>query len=250
MRPVIGVSCNKRQWTGELSLRNEYITMIIQSGGLPFLIPINQQEEIFKESLFLCDGLLLTGGGDIAPDFYRQERKLTGTRGIDRERDQYEFGLVSAALELKKPILGICRGMQIINVFFQGSLFQDIGMEMPNSGAHQPDQMTPEVFHEVFLRDNTKIGKFLGGKIIANSFHHQSVKDPGDGLIVSGISPDGVVESIENCGEPWIIGVQWHPERLGWMDSMQSLFKEFVEISKHVLSGTLPLDQPNKTMLS
>jgi putative glutamine amidotransferase len=231
LKPFIGISCNQRRGSGEMCLKTDYVAAIIKNGGLPVLIPVNQDEGLLSELLLVCQGLLLTGGGDIDPAFYGMEMLPQATLDVDRERDLFEIGLAKQALGSKMPILAICRGMQVLNVCLHGTLFQDLNLELPNSGVHQGNQVSGPAFHQVFFKRNTHLRNLLGEQMLVNSYHHQAIKELGKGLIISGESPDGIAESIEGGKDTWMIGVQWHPERMKEEDSMQALFGEFIEAS-------------------
>lgn len=231
MKPFIGISCNQPRGSGEMFLKTDYVAAIIKNGGLPVLIPVNQDEGLLRDLLLVCQGLLLTGGGDIDPAFYGMEMLPQANLNVDRERDLFEIGLAKHALDSKMPILAICRGMQVLNVCLQGTLFQDLNLELPNSGVHQGDQVSGQIFHQVFFKRNTYLRNLLGEQVLVNSFHHQAIKELGNGLIISGESTDGIVESIEGGKDAWMIGVQWHPERMTEEDSMQALFGEFIAMS-------------------
>lgn len=227
MKPIIGISCNQRRWAGEYYLRTEYVRAISKNSGTPLLIPVNQDPHVLANSLEHCDGLLLTGGGDLGPDFYRNRHSLLLTN-VDEERDWFEIGLVRLALAARKPVLAICRGLQVLNVALHGTLYHDLHSELPNSGSHQPDSITREASHPVYFKNNTRLAKNFGEQVLVNSAHHQAVKDLGEGLIAAGVSPDGLIEAVEGK-EGFVIGVQWHPERLLDIPAMDRLFKDFIE---------------------
>jgi putative glutamine amidotransferase len=243
-KPVIGISCNQRLVPGEIFLKTEYVAAIIKNGGLPILIPVNQDEELIDDWVTVCQGLLLTGGGDIDPAFYGREMLPRVNLNIDQERDRFEIGLAQRALNIKMPILAICRGIQVLNVCLHGTLFQDINLELPDSGVHQADSMSKPAFHPVFFKKNTRIEKLLGDQALVNSTHHQAINNPGNGLIISGTSPDGIVESVEGGKDSWIIGVQWHPERMAETDSMRALFGELIGAANRFQ----PLDRSSSFM--
>ncbi len=236
MKPIIGISCNQRRWAGEYYLRTEYVRAIVENRGTPLLIPVNQDSKVLADSLEFCDGLLLTGGGDLGPDFHHNRVPIL-LENVDEERDWFEIGLVRLALRSGKPILAVCRGLQVLNMALCGTLYHDIDMELPNSGLHQPDSIVREASHPIYFRENTRLFKIFGEEALVNSAHHQAIKDLGKGLIVSAVSPDGVIEAVEE-EEGFVIGVQWHPERLLHIQPMNHLFKDFVEAcSNKVLAG-------------
>lgn len=241
MRTIIGISCNQRRWAGEYYLRTDYVRAITENEGTPLLIPVNQNSEVLADSLELCDGLLLTGGGDLGPDFQRSGYTIL-LENVDEERDWFEIGLVNAALLLGKPILAICRGLQVLNIALRGTLYHDINREILNSGLHQPDSIVCEASHPVYFKAKTRLLNIFGEEALVNSAHHQTIKDLGEGLKVGAVSPDGLIEAVEG-EDGFIIGVQWHPERLLHIPSMNQLFKSFIDAcqnkintSRHILA--------------
>ncbi len=181
-----------------------YKNAVIASGG-----------EIGKEN---CDGLILCGGGDISPSFYNEEN--INCINVDYSRDKYEFELLEKFLILKKPVFAICRGMQIVNVFFGGSLYQHIENHKNIDGTDAYHTVTAK---ESFLTD------LYGENFSVNSCHHQSIKDLGKNLSVTALAPDGTIEGIWHKNSS-IIGVQWHPERI---ENGKLLFDYFLELCRH-----------------
>ena len=236
-KPVIGISGSliiddsgsfagyKRSY-----VNNDYILSVIKNGGIPFIIPFNENEEVIKAQMEMIDGLLLSGGQDVAPRNYGEE-PTPKLGDIFPERDDFEYGLLKAALEAKKPVLGICRGSQIINTYFNGSLYQDlsyIGVEvLKHNQVNSPSMVT----HSVTVDKNSKLYEIFGEeKIMVNSFHHQAVKKVGEGLLKVASAPDGVIEAIEKPDYPFLVAVQWHPEMLqNSVDMMNKLFLRFIE---------------------
>ncbi len=227
MKPIIGVSCNQRRWAGEYFLRTDYVRGITENSGAPLLIPVNQDPQVLADSLEYCDGLLLTGGGDLGPNFHENRPSLY-LENVDEERDWFEIGLVRLALTAGKPVLAICRGLQVLNVALQGKLYHDLNTELPDSGSHQPDELAYEASHPVYFKENTRLARIFGEEALVNSAHHQAIKELGAGLIVSGVSPDGLIEAVEK-EEGFVVGVQWHPERLLHIPAMNQIFKDFIE---------------------
>lgn len=232
MKPIIGVSCNQRKWAGEYYLRTDYVKAITENSGAPLLIPVSQDPQLLTDSLEYCDGLLLTGGGDLGPDFHQEGKTPLLLENIDEERDWFEIGLVRLALKARKPVLAICRGLQVLNVALHGTLYHDLNTELPNSGSHQGDSIAGEASHQIYLKENTRLAKIFGEAALVNSAHHQAIKDLGVGLTVSGVSPDGLIEAVE--GEAgFILGVQWHPERLLHIPAMNQIFKDFIDACRN-----------------
>lgn len=229
MKPLIGVSCNQRSNPGRIVLRNEYLAVIEENDGLPVVVPVNPDPRILEETLSRCDGLLLTGGGDIHPAFYGKPEDCV-IRGGDWRRDCYEIILTDFALRVNMPVLAICRGMQILNIYLNGTLYRDLRLEFPEAEAHETETVGARCFHPVKILRGTKLYRILGEEeVTVNSSHHQAVNKLGDSLITSGLSPSGIVEAVESVTDRWVIGVQWHPERLTGVRAMPGLIREFVK---------------------
>lgn len=156
-----------------------------------------------------CGALLLPGGGDIDPSLYGQA--VNGSRGIERELDLLEIGLIQEFVRTGRPILGICRGIQVINVALGGTLFQ----HLPTAAAHQWEEETGDKVHPVTAAKGSFLHKLYGEAFSVNSAHHQAVDTVAPELAVSARAPDGVIEGLEDCARG-IYGVQWHPERMAF----------------------------------
>ncbi|UCR90443.1 gamma-glutamyl-gamma-aminobutyrate hydrolase family protein [Mycetocola spongiae] len=188
---------------------SEYGTSVAGAGGLPILIPLGSPGAEIVEHL---DGLLISGGQDVDPRRYGQSPD-PHVEVIDPERDDLEFSLVAAALAAGIPILGICRGHQLLNVALGGTLIQHLSGgegEAHATSAYPRNHRT----HRVDILEDSISHGLYGDSQMVNSFHHQAVDVPGEGLVVTARAPDGVVEAIELIGSP-VMGVQWHPETLG-----------------------------------
>ncbi len=215
------------------------VQAVLQTGALPLIIPsILQSKEQAEEILSRVDGLLLTGGGDVDGKFYGQPNHPL-QRNVNEARDQDEFLLIQTALEQQKPILAICRGIQVLNVALGGTLIIDIPTEVPNSLQHRPSESGHEnaISHVVNLQAGTKLFDifFRTEKLQVNSFHHQAVKTLGKGLRINAIADDGIIEGVELEGHRFCIGVQWHPEvKAGNREAMIPLFQSFVEAAARV----------------
>lgn len=179
-----------------------YARAVVDAGGLPVHLPLDVDPREFVERL---DGILLTGGADINPSQYGHE--VDGSVDIDDLRDELELKLLDGAIELKVPVLGICRGLQVINVHAGGTLHQHV----PSHTFHDDDGSA--TVHEVNFELATTLGGIYGARHDVNSLHHQSIDALGDDLVVAGRSPDGSIEAIERSDSP-VIAVQWHPEML------------------------------------
>ncbi|KIG12588.1 Para-aminobenzoate synthase, amidotransferase component [Enhygromyxa salina] len=197
-----------------------------RGGGLPIQLLDLREKEALEQAIAGCDGLLLQGGADVAPVCYG-EQPLRPEWGGDLIRDQHELAAIEVALALGKPILGICRGVQVLNVALGGSLYQDIETQVADSLVHRDWDRYEIIEHEVALereswlgeafRDHGRAGSSDGAlTLLTNTIHHQSVNRVGISLAVSARAPDGVIEALEVIrADRWAVGVQWHPE---WLD--------------------------------
>jgi putative glutamine amidotransferase len=213
MRPLVGVtiSCDGRR-PGFFSLRQDYVRSIEKAGGLPVVLTPGAAAEA-AELLERIEGLVLTGGGDIDPALYGQERHASVSE-VQPERDAFEVALARRALDRDVPLLAICRGHQVLNVATGGTLIQDIASSLAGAENHDPERERWELSHDVRIRPGSQLARILGrDRVAVNSFHHQAVKDLGEGLEATAWAVgDGVVEAIEAPDRRFAVGVQWHPE--------------------------------------
>ena len=194
------------------------------------LLPLALGPETLQAIFSRLDGLFLAGGGDVNPACYGVPAHEK-THDIDDLRDQTELLLARWALEADQPLLGVCRGVQTLNVSAGGTLLQDVAALVPQAIRHQyaPEKPRSYVAHELETVPDTRLASILGAVAHVNSFHHQAVERAGEGFIVSAVAPDGVIEAIEGRGQRFAIGVQWHPEGLISSDpTMLGLFEAFV----------------------
>lgn len=216
----------------EVDSLDNYLTWLgrsVPGVALRILTPGRTLEEEEAE----CDGIVLTGGGDVHPASYGREDALRVAREVKVERDAFEFGLIRRALSAGKPILGICRGCQVFNVALGGSLIPDL----PSAGylSHAREEVA---VHPLLVMQGTVLRSILRtGAGMVNTSHHQSILTPGEGLRVAALSEDNVVEAVEWSepeGRPWILMVQWHPERAWGMDHSfsESILGAFVRAVK------------------
>ncbi len=216
-RPIIGITLDiDREY---LKLRQHYPPAIIKAGGIPLLIPHGNDPSVIAG---IVDGLLIPGGGDIDPSYYLEtpilkDDEQVAHEAVSRERTEFEIALLRAIMELGKPVLGICYGMQLINVALGGSLYQDIGKQSGMLLDHRKGS------HRIVGR-----AAWVKGEFTVNSSHHQGVKRIGKGLSACAFSDDKLVEAFELSGYPFLVGVQWHPERSDDILSL-SLLSAFVE---------------------
>lgn len=189
-----------------------------------------------------CDGVMLTGGVDVDPSAYGDAERHP-TVETDPARDDYELELARLALAGDLPVLAICRGAQVLNVAAGGTLVQDIPTASPDALAHQQTHAKNALVHDVTVTPGTCLSVLLdrrlqGGRAMAvNSRHHQSVKQPAPGFVVSATAPDGVVEAIEKPSARFCVGVQWHPENFWQSGEFQPLFEGFVSAARRYRAG-------------
>ncbi|MEK3933687.1 gamma-glutamyl-gamma-aminobutyrate hydrolase family protein [Sporosarcina sp. FSL W7-1349] len=230
MKPVIGLTSNMNV-DGKHEIDPEYMAAILLAGGLPFIIPADVEQEA-EQAASLLDGLVLTGGKDIDPQCYGEEpHPKLGE--VSPARDRMEIALVGQMKAADKPILGICRGIQLLNVAFGGDLFQDVEGQMDRP-VLQHAQRAPRSHpsHTVKLESGSVLEEIVGEPLLqVNSFHHQSVKRVAASLRISAFSNDGIVEAIEGREGNFLLGVQWHPERLAVAGDAPSLriFNSFIQ---------------------
>ena len=215
------------------SLSNDYVESIIKAGGIPVILPILSDEESIRRQIELIDGVLLSGGLDINPLVYNEEPSPK-LGYIFPDKDAFDLLIVKIACELKKPILAICRGHQILNVAFGGTLYQDLSDMEGSYIKHQQQTKDGAASHTIDIIDGSILHNILGSSIITNSFHHQAIKDLAPGFKVSAYSKDNVIEAIEKCNENFVIGVQFHPEIMATYndDNMLKLFQSFIVASQ------------------
>jgi putative glutamine amidotransferase len=234
-KPIIGISSSlltlKEGWfTGRerLFVGYDYILAVQKAGGIPVVLPVVEDCELIDS----IDGLLLSGGYDVSPLEYGEEPE----KGLDMVcpiRDRFEITLAKQARDANLPILGICRGHQLLNVAFGGTLYQDIGSNLPCTIQHVQKRTPSEASHTVELVADTSLQQLMADSTLnANSFHHQAIKKVAPGFRISALSKDGVIEGIENEGQLKILGVQWHPELMTDQPKMMALFDWLVQAAR------------------
>jgi putative glutamine amidotransferase len=226
-KPLIGLTC---RWDAEKHrhyLESEYSEAIVAAGGVPVLIPLISG--VAAELTARLDGIVLSGSGsDVDPELFRQKRYPEVSQ-VHPERDETDLQVLEQAFRDKKPVLGICYGMQSLNVYLGGSLVQHI----PTSVSSTIEHDSPTAHHAILLEPESKLSTWLGGatQVQVNSTHHQSIDKPGLGLRVVAVASDGVIEAVEG-GSPdhFVVAVQWHPERIWHNDRLSArLFTELVD---------------------
>jgi len=226
---LIGLSVNHKDETSCVNCA--YVNAIVKAGGFPVLIPLISETKALDEILSNIDGLVLTGGGDIYAPLFGEELHPAVT-SYDLERDHYDLYLVRSAIRRQIPVLGICRGHQVLNVALGGTIFQDIPSQIPDSKInHDQTEAKPVGTHLVTIRPESLLYKITKQKNLrVNSIHHQSVKAVAPGLEAVAFSEDGVIEAIESNEGKAILGVQWHPEHMTeGNEAMLAIFRFFTD---------------------
>jgi putative glutamine amidotransferase len=235
MRPLIGIASHAdfRQESGRPIYCNNrtYSHAIEQAGGIPILIPFFQDMTALETLLARLDGILLSGGVDIHPERYSEEPHPR-LRKTSHELDEFELTLAHMALQEDMPVLGVCRGMQLLNVALGGTLYQDIDSLYPESVDHcRQDLPRNTLIHDVFVEAGSRMEKVLGSRRVGvNSLHHQAIKMPGKGVHISGRAEDGIAELMEVPSYSFVLATQCHPEEIYMKENAYAnLFSAFVQ---------------------
>lgn len=236
-KPVIGLTPGHNADSQDAFLRPAYLKALAAAGAIPVMLPLEATSDDYQQIAETFDGFLFTGGPDPHPFLFGEEtHEKCGN--VSSKRDTMELALLSQAMAARKPVFGICRGIQIINVGLGGTIYQDISSQHHGAAGVKPafplahrqpyDYKIPS--HSVTPDPNSRLAHICGhGALKVNSMHHQAVKDLAPGLTASGTAPDGLIEALEMPDYPWLLAVQWHPEYLWQHDpSMALLFGSFV----------------------
>ena len=242
MYPVIGiVICGLTEDRQFVS--NAYIQAIDESGGLPLIIPRVLSPGLFPDYSLICDGFLFCGGDDISPRLFGEDL-LTDRGHTDTRTDQFHLDFMKHILSTSLPVFGICRGMQVLNVALGGTLIQDISLRnVPSLNHMQISKNREDSSHRVSFSRDSLLYRICGSYLETNSFHHQCIRQPGRDLRITGVTADGVAESIESTKRKFCAGVQWHPEHMyRSSSSMRELFSIFIEHAKNSKTILVPVD--------
>lgn len=233
-KPLIGVTTyrftNKHNYP-QYGISEAYMQALIAAGAHPVAIPLNFPISDLETLLQRLDGILFSGGGDIHPKNYKGSDHPK-VLGVDDERDRLEMALFQWVWKLGKPFLGICRGMQLINVALGGTLYEDILEQHPNAMRHQFAEKRSRDYlaHEVEIQPESRLREILGvERLRVNSLHHQGVRQLAEGVHCAALAPDGIIEALEVAGHPFGLAVQWHPENLQAYPPARALFRAFVQ---------------------
>ena len=242
-RPVVGIPTQTLQSLGGVSaeipaswvMSQRYILTLTQAGAIPWLIPL-VDEDTLRGIYDELDAVFLPGGADIDPATYGADPHPLCDK-TDRDRDRVEVSLATWAMAEEKPVLGVCRGMQLVNVAAGGTLYQDLTEERPGSLKHDYFPFRGQSYardylaHEVTVAEGTRLAQRMGaGALKVNSMHHQGVRTLGQGLVATAVAPDGLIEAIEGDGDAYLVAVQWHPEALTDNDARtRGLIADFID---------------------
>lgn len=239
-KPIIGLTPNHNTDNNDISIRPTYIGALKAVDAIPVVLPLNAFTEDLEQLADTLDGFIFTGGPDVHP-FYFGEDTLDGCGNVSPARDTMELMLLPLVMKAQKPILGVCRGLQLINICLGGTIYQDIKSQLREKDlvAHnQPFQYhTPS--HTVSIAPGTKLSNLVhmpdGGNLKVNSMHHQAIKNVAPGLTATAYSKDGLIEAVEKSDYPFLVAVQWHPEYLWENDSVSlDIFQSFANACRSV----------------
>lgn len=218
MRPLVGLTTTIDPKGGDyqkprIALYANYIAVLERAGLTPILISPAHSEDGIRQLMEICRGLVLTGGDDIDPARYHEE-PIPELGAVNPPRDAAECRALDAAVGRDLPVLGICRGHQMLNVFFGGTLCQDIATAMEEAYSHLQTTAWGSHHHEITVEPGSRLGRAVGrDRLEINSYHHQAIREVAPGLEVTARADDGLIEAVESREHTWVLGVQWHPER-------------------------------------
>lgn len=239
MRPIVGITADYDPaggaGPGQLGdtvhfIHDDLIRAVTAAGGVPLLVPCSQDEDCLSAYLEAVDGLIFSGSGaDLHPRHYGEE-PVPALGRLNPERLDFELALARLALAGSLPLLGICGGLQTLNVAAGGTLYQDLPSQRPEALQHKPDIPSSQPAHSVSLAEDSRLAEIVGSSTLqVNSTHHQAVKDVAEVFAARALAPDGVVEAVEVPGERFILGIQWHPEYMApQCPASRAIFEAFV----------------------
>lgn len=230
MNKFIGIPCwleNRGKYVSH-EINNNFSKMVLDSGGIPIIIPQVYDKSFLDEYINMIDALILVGGSDISPYLYKEgpNRYLESTSPI---RDEVEIYLLEKAVERKIPIFGICRGMQLINIFFGGNLYQDIYSQREDVYNHSDRENRSIIYyHDIEIKESSRLYDIFGPSLVVNTFHHQAIKKVAKNFKVTATADDGIIEAIEYEKDNFIMGIQFHPEFPEHNKNFYKLFDYFI----------------------
>lgn len=233
-KPIIGIvsclECNDGLFADfHCYVNQDYVNAIKKGGGIPLIIPVQQDKDDIFELVNQVDGLLLMGGDDIDPLLYN-ENPIRQLGMIMRDVDDFYLKCIECADVLKKPTLGVCRGLQMLNVAYGGNLYQDLPSQKKNVMKHDQNTLKYYPTHSIHIEKGNALYELFGETLMVNSYHHQAIKDIAKDFQVIATAQDGVIEAIEKTANTYMLGVQWHPEMMLSQDNpdMLKLMKYFI----------------------
>jgi putative glutamine amidotransferase len=237
MKIALSVSEKERAKGSE----SRYFKALVAAGAQPEEIEILTAADSSRLRAGKLDGVLFAGGEDVDPALYGEERKYESVH-VDRERDDFEQRLLDLALHHRLPILGVCRGAQLINVKFGGTLYQDLTQDVSPELEHRQTESRSDTIHTVTLTDpESRLAKDFQGSCRVNSLHHQAIKRLGRGLKITAHSEDGLVEAVEAADDyPFLLAVQWHPEEITAQPEQRRIFEQFVSVCRQAAARPEP----------
>ncbi len=237
MKPLIGIPAHPTQnpYRGSTatihSCGENYLFSIEAAGGIPLILPIWDDPEALDRYTDMCAGFMIPGGIDVNPISYGETpHPLLETTRLDF--DEYQLHFIERMRVSKKPVLAICRGIQIVNVAYGGTLYQDVSLHGEGTMRHSQVDITPGgISHRVSIEDGSILHRLYGSELWTNSYHHQSIKDLGAGLRITARADDGIIEAVEATDHPYLHAVQWHPESFFVRPDnyMLAIFEDFVK---------------------
>ena len=228
-RPLIGIVPLIDHQRDSLWMLPGYLNGVIRAGGVPVMLPLTVKPDVLYRAMDVCSGFLLTGGQDVSPQLYGED-PLPQCGEVSAERDAMEAMLLQKALDSDKAVLGICRGIQFLNVYCGGTLWQDIPTQRPTNTEHHMSPPYDRAVHKVSIIQDTMLHQIFGcTELAVNSYHHQAIKEPGRGLQAAAVSEDGLIEGVVMPAHRFVCAVQWHPEFAAPDDAAaQKLFTAFI----------------------
>lgn len=232
MKPLIGLTPIDDTARESLWMLPGYMQGLEAVGGIGVMLPLTDDAAVLKELVAKMDGILLTGGNDVAPALYGEPKEpFCGEN--DPLRDRMETRLIELALQADKPVFGICRGLQILNAVLGGTLYQDLKTQTGTELCHSMDKPYDRTVHEVTILPDTPLAELYGpGPLAVNSRHHQGIKTLAPALRAQATAPDGLIESVYLPGYRFVQAVQWHPEHRWQAAESQSVLRAFVDACK------------------